>query len=509
VIDEPVRGSLPDPSFGSLPGIDRARGWLRGAAPRTPLQHLIGIRLTQVGSGTAVVAMPASPWLQVFDGGVDVRILAEAGLAYAVLTGAPTGTDVRPRAITVDSLRQGRVEGETLVARGRTLHTGPTFTLAEVLVEDGSGRGLAHGIGTYVVESIDPPAPPWSGSDAPVDPPVYPTPDPYLRPFPAAMSVTRFEEDADFLGICRDMIGGRTPHFPVLQMLGVRIADVSEGAAVGVMRASEWLCLRSREVCPGVIASLTNNFLAGTAGTLCPRGYRIGVLDSEVTFLAPVIPDGRDVVARGRVTHRRSDVVVCTAEVTDADGEIVAVGHQTALIRPPRARAGQSPLSERRIVTVLFSDIVKSTERAAELGDAGWAQLLERHHDAVRNQLRVFKGTEVKTTGDGFLAIFDSPGQAIQAARAIRDGVQSLGLEVRVGLHTGECEVSKADIAGIAVHIASRVQAMAEPGEVLLSGTVHDLVTGSGLPFADRGRHALKGVQGEWQVYALADSSHS
>jgi class 3 adenylate cyclase len=160
-------------------------------------------------------------------------------------------------------------------------------------------------------------------------------------------------------------------------------------------------------------------------------------------------------------------------------------------------------------VTVLFSDIVKSTERAAELGDAEWAQLLERHHAVVRSQLRLFKGTEVKTTGDGFLAIFDSPGQAVQAARAIRDGVQALGLEIRVGLHTGECEISKGDVAGIAVHIASRVQAMAEPGEVLLSGTVHDLVTGSGLPFADRGRHALKGVQGEWQVYALADSSHS
>lgn len=115
----------------------------------------------------------------------------------------------------------------------------------------------------------------------------------------------------------------------------------------------------------------------------------------------------------------------------------------------------------------------------------------------------------MKTTGDGFLATFDSPGQAVQAARAIRDGVHALGLKVRVGLHTGECEVSDIDVAGIAVHIASRVQAMAEPGDILLSGTVHDLVTGSGLPFADRGRHPLKGVQGEWQIYALADSSRS
>ena len=188
---------------------------------------------------------------------------------------------------------------------------------------------------------------------------------------------------------------------------------------------------------------------------------------------------------------------MCAAEITDADGELVAVGHQTSLLRPPRQMAAHASGAERRILTVLFSDIVKSTERAAELGDAGWTELLDRHHTAVRKQLQLFKGTEVKTTGDGFLATFDSPGRAIQAARAIRDGVQALGLEIRVGLHTGECEVFKADVAGIAVHIASRVQAMAEPGEILLSGTVRDLVTGSGMPFTDRGRHALKGVQGE------------
>jgi hypothetical protein len=124
VIDEPVRGSLPDPSFGSLPGIDRARAWLRGVAPRGPLHHLTGVRLTQVGSGTAVLAMPATPWLQTFDGFVDSRILVETGLAFAVLTGAPAGTDVRPMAITVNNLRQGILEGETLVARARTVNSG-------------------------------------------------------------------------------------------------------------------------------------------------------------------------------------------------------------------------------------------------------------------------------------------------------------------------------------------------------------------------------------------------
>ena len=292
-------------------------------------------------------------------------------------------------------------------------------------------------------------------------------------------------------------------------LLGLGIVDISEGFIAAVLPAGEWLCNRSREVSPAVIASLAHHVLAGASGTLAPIDHRIGVLDSTVSFLATVAPDGRELLARARITHRRDNVMSCSAEVTDADGQVVAVGHGTSMVRPPRPRAAQGEPAERRIVTVLFSDIVKSTERAAELGDGGWTNLLDRHHATVRKQLQLYNGTEVKTTGDGFLTTFESPGQAIQAARAIRDGVQALGLEIRVGLHTGECEVSKKDVAGIAVHIASRVQAMAEPGGILLSGTVHDLVTGSGLPFTDRGRHPLKGVQGEWQIYALADSIHS
>jgi class 3 adenylate cyclase len=150
-----------------------------------------------------------------------------------------------------------------------------------------------------------------------------------------------------------------------------------------------------------------------------------------------------------------------------------------------------------------LTDIVGSTQQAERLGDTRWRELLDEHHAVIRKQLQLFKGREVKTTGDGFLATFDSPGRAVQAARAIRDGVRRLGLEVRVGLHTGECEVSGADVAGIAVHIASRIQTLAGPGEILVSGTVRDLVTGSGLRFADRGRHQLKGIEGDWPVFAV------
>jgi class 3 adenylate cyclase len=170
----------------------------------------------------------------------------------------------------------------------------------------------------------------------------------------------------------------------------------------------------------------------------------------------------------------------------------------------PRRRRPPAAAPERVLATVLFTDIVGSTEAAERLGDARWTQLLDEHHSAVRKQLDMFKGREVKTTGDGFLATFDSPGRAVQAARAIRDAVGRLGLDIRVGLHTGECEISGADVAGIAVHIASRIQSLAGSGEILVSGTVHDLVAGSGLSFADRGRHKLKGIEGEWPLFAVA-----
>jgi len=159
---------------------------------------------------------------------------------------------------------------------------------------------------------------------------------------------------------------------------------------------------------------------------------------------------------------------------------------------------------DRVLATVLFTDIVDSTRRAAEMGDRDWHALLDAHDAVVRAQLVRFRGREVNTSGDGFLAMFDGPQRAIRCAMAIRDAVQSLGIEVRAGLHTGECEVRGDDIGGIAVHIGARVSAMAGPNDVLVSSTLRDLVIGSGLEFEDRGAHQLKGVPGEWCLFAVA-----
>jgi pimeloyl-ACP methyl ester carboxylesterase len=158
---------------------------------------------------------------------------------------------------------------------------------------------------------------------------------------------------------------------------------------------------------------------------------------------------------------------------------------------------------DRILATILVTDIVASTERAAQLGDRAWKELLERHHSIVREQLQAFRGEEVDTAGDGFLAMFDGPGRAIRAAVAIRDGLLDSGIQVRCGLHTGECERLGEKIAGIAVHTAARVAETAEPGEIRVSGTVRALVAGAGIEFSDRGTVSLKGVPEAQPLYAV------
>lgn len=165
--------------------------------------------------------------------------------------------------------------------------------------------------------------------------------------------------------------------------------------------------------------------------------------------------------------------------------------------------ARRAPEPNRVLATVLFTDIVGSTERVASVGDRAWLNLLEQHHALVRKELPRFRGHEVKTAGDGFVATFDGPGRAVRCACSIRDGVRQLGLEIRAGLHTGEIEMTGADIGGIAVHIAARVGAAAGASEVLVSSTVKDLVAGSGIDFVDRGTQTLKGIPDQRRLFAV------
>lgn len=197
------------------------------------------------------------------------------------------------------------------------------------------------------------------------------------------------------------------------------------------------------------------------------------------------------------------------AEFLEVPGEdhFFHAGDTEALLGPVQeflTGTREIPTENRVLATVLFTDIEGSTQHAERLGDRAWGDLLERHHATVRAQLARFRGREVDTAGDGFFVTFDGPARGVRCGLAIRDAVRSLGLEVRVGLHTGECEVVGDKVRGIAVHIGAHVMDAAKSGEVLVSRTIKDLVAGSGLHFTDRGTHELKGVDGTWELFAAS-----
>ena len=219
--------------------------------------------------------------------------------------------------------------------------------------------------------------------------------------------------------------------------------------------------------------------------------HRSGDLDARVEegrYIAERIPGARFVELPGE-DH---------VPWIDAEGFLEEVEEFLTGQRP-------APEPDRVLATILFTDIVGSTAMAAKLGDRRWAELLQAHHAAVRRELERWRGQELDTAGDGFFAAFDGPARAVRCALAVRDAVRALGLDVRAGVHTGECERLDGTLGGIAVHIGARVSAQADAGEVLVSSTVKDLVAGSGLAFEDRGGHELKGVPGSWRLFEVVD----
>jgi class 3 adenylate cyclase len=208
----------------------------------------------------------------------------------------------------------------------------------------------------------------------------------------------------------------------------------------------------------------------------------------ESREVADLIPEARFVSLEGQGTYPWMDD---TGPLLDELAEFLT-GHAAA------------PVPDTVLTTVLFTDIVGSTEAAQRLGDEAWNELLESHDDAIRRQVRRFDGRQVKDLGDGFMVTFDGPARALRCARACVEAARSVGVTIRTGLHIGECLRRGDDLGGVAVHVAARVSGLAEGGEVLCSSVVKDLVIGSGLAFEDRGEHALKGVEGSWRLYALS-----
>ncbi len=208
----------------------------------------------------------------------------------------------------------------------------------------------------------------------------------------------------------------------------------------------------------------------------------------------------------GQARYMASQIQGARLRELSGDDHVWASGNGDAVVDEIEeflTGARHDPEPDRILATVLFTDIAGSTERAAALGDRRWHELLEQHHAMVRRKLSEFRGREIDTAGDGFLMSFDGPARGVRCANAILNDARGLDLELRAGLHTGECAFMEGKLSGLAVHIGARVASNAEPGEVLVSSTVKDLVAGSGLRFADRGMHALKGVPGEWRIFAL------
>jgi class 3 adenylate cyclase len=286
--------------------------------------------------------------------------------------------------------------------------------------------------------------------------------------------------------------------------LGVEVAERGGEFVRTTMPASEWFANIRREVEPGILSSHAGVTAALVIAGLTPEDHRAFTFEVTTSFLTPIASDGRLVESRSHLHSRTGDITVLETESFDADGHRILAGRGTQLIRPRRNRVSRRP-SNRVLLTVLFTDVVGSTERLRALGDARWREILAEHDDIVRRQTEASGGRIIKSTGDGVLATFDSPSRAVTCARAIRDGVRRLGLELRAGIHSGECEVTVTDVAGLAVHVASRIEASAATGEILVSGTVRDLVSGTGIALTDRGTHVLKGLDGEWVLYAVAD----
>ena len=314
--------------------------------------------------------------------------------------------------------------------------------------------------------------------------------DPYARfsrapDYPIGMPVDRLPEDLERLRASWGVVGG-TMTFLAPDLLADRTL------------ASQYLRYERQSASPGAARAMISALYESDVRHVLPAiqvptlvishtpGARIGPAHGR--YIVERVPGARFVELPGSANYVwAGDISALTAEVEEF-------------------LTGARPVVEpdRVLATVLFTDLVGSTARASELGDAEWRRLLGEHDRDVRAALERFRGHEVKTTGDGFLATFDGPARAVRCAFAIRDAVAAHGLAVRAGLHTGEIELTGSDVAGIAVHIAARICALAGSGEVLVSSTVKDLATGAGLVFETRGAQSLKGVPGEWVLFEAA-----
>jgi uncharacterized protein (TIGR00369 family) len=502
--DEPVRGRTPPPWFRALSGIERHRALSRGLLPWPPFARLLGARTTHVAAGTVTVVMPASDAFVAGNGQIEIVPVLVAALEAASATALTAGMEAVPMRFALKAFRPAWPGRGNLVARARVVNDSSLYVFAEVQVEDHDGRHLAQGSLHSTLQPVDPPPPPPPETMPRVQEPVYETPDPYLRSFPSNAFVDVHDREDGLIGLRK--MGEARHGVPAGQLYGLQMHDIVEGRVVMSMPASEWFCGLGADVSCGAIAALADMCGWSCAVTLQRAGTSVVVLDSDTRFLRAVRPDGRLLRSETTAAEVGPDLFVLRGEIQDADGRLVALS-SGAIGRIDSARrvARQPKESRRMLATMLFTDIVDSTGHAQRLGDTAWRGLLDQYRLAMRREVSRCNGTEVDTTGDGFFARFESPAHAVEAARAVRRAMTALDVDIRAGIHTGECELQGTALTGMAVHIASRIQTAALPGEILVSSTVKDLAVGSMLRFVDRGERQLKGVPDPWRLYALAE----
>lgn len=422
-------------------------------------------------------------------------------LCAGALTAVGPGEQIDPIAVSTQYSRPARPQPGNFLAHVRVANSSSLFVSCTADIEDPVGRLVASVGSQWRVRKVEPPPPaaPLTFDLAPDA--TYPTPDPPDRPPVGALPTAEMQARHTGLELLEMTLSGELPPLPMLNTFGARILRAEAGACDVSMPASEWFCGLGHDLEPGAIETALNAAGSLAPVTLSEPGKGLAGLEQTTHFFRPVRADGRELTVRGRVTYQEGDLIVADTVGVDADGKPFAIQRCTFMHIGPRKRRANQP--ERILATLLFTDIVDSTGHAERLGDARWKAVLDDHHALVRQQLGAHQGREVKTTGDGFLARFDSPAQAVRCAKAIRGEMRRFGLEIRSGIHTGECEAQGADLAGIALHTAARIMSLAGPGEILASQTVRDLVSGAGLEFEDRGPQTLRGVQGQVTVFAV------
>lgn len=505
---EPARGALWGPEVMRLSGLDMLRANLDRRLPDVPIGKLTGLRLSEASLGTASASMPASPWWQsaagVFLAGT-LAFVSDMPLGCAILTSAAPGIGITTSELSVNFLRTPTIRSQTMIGRGRLIHSTRSLGLSEALIEDGRGRLLAHATSRCVLFPLDPDLM-ASRTDEPNQ--HGNSPDPYLRPVEGEVRGREFWDVVPGIEFTRELATGEFLA-PCFLLMGIRGIGTAEGEMKLAMGASPWLRNAFGVIYGGAIAYLADSAIILAACSTVPAGTAFNTIDLKVNFLRPVLPGDGELQAHARVIHRGRTIAVVNCEIHDLQGKLAAQATGSVLLLP--GRSWEKPVqvademtadASRVLTTVLFMDVVDSTQKAAAMGDGAWRTTLADYQAAVRQEIQRFHGDEVDSVGDGFLVAFDGAARALRCAAAARAAARSVGLEVRVGVHAGECERSGGKLVGIAVHIGQRIESKASPGEILVSGIIRDLVAGSGIQFEDRGEHELKGVPGISRLFA-------